>query len=143
MKLTEEELRKLALIAIEELGENANPDSVKRVVTNIINKIDVKEPELKIADDKSSGRIIITAFGLNKPGIVASITKALGDAMCDIQDISQKLMDEFFTMIMVVDISNSPKDFKDIQDLLTDVANTLKIKIYCQHEDIFRNMHRI
>ncbi len=143
MKLTEDELRKLALIAIEELGENANPDSVKRVVTNIINKIDSKEPELKIADDKSTGRIIITAFGLNKPGIVASITKALGDAMCDIQDISQKLMNEFFTMIMVVDISNSPKDFKDIQDLLTDVANSLKIKIYCQHEDIFRNMHRI
>ncbi len=143
MKLSEEELRKLALIAIEELGEKASPDSVKKIVSNIIDKAEAKETQFTFSDEKNSGRMIITAFGLNKPGIVAAVTKALGEASCDIQDITQKLMNEFFTMIMIVDLSSSPKDFKAVQDIMSEVANNLKIKIYCQHEDIFRNMHRI
>lgn len=143
MKLSEEELRKLALIAIEELGEKASPDSVKKIVSNIIDKAETKETQFTFSDEKNSGRMIITAFGLNKPGIVAAVTKALGEASCDIQDITQKLMNEFFTMIMIVDLSSSPKDFKAVQDIMSEVANNLKIKIYCQHEDIFRNMHRI
>ena len=143
MKLSEEELRKLALIAIEELGEKASPDSVKKIVSNIIDKAEAKENQFTFSDEKNSGRMIITAFGLNKPGIVAAVTKALGEASCDIQDITQKLMNEFFTMIMIVDLSSSPKDFKAVQDIMSEVANNLKIKIYCQHEDIFRNMHRI
>ena len=64
----------------------------------------------------------MTAFGLNKTGIVASITKSLGDSECDIHDLSQKLMDDFFTMIMVVDISNSPKDLKGIQDDMSEIG---------------------
>jgi len=143
LKLSEEELRKLALIAIEELGEKASPDSVKKIVSNIIDKAETKETQFTFSDEKNSGRMIITAFGLNKPGIVAAVTKALGEASCDIQDITQKLMNEFFTMIMIVDLSSSPKDFKAVQDIMSEVANNLKIKIYCQHEDIFRNMHRI
>jgi ACT domain-containing protein len=143
LKLSEDELRKLALIAIEELGDKASPDSVKKIVSNIVEKVESKDSQITISEEKSTGRMIITAFGLNKPGIVAAITKALGEASCDIQDITQKLMNEYFTMIMIVDISSSPKDFKTVQDIMTDVANNLRIKIYCQHEDIFRNMHRI
>ncbi len=143
MKLSEDELRKLALIAISELGEKASPDSVKKIVGNIIEKVETKDSQISLSEEKNSGRMIITAFGLNKPGIVAAVTKALGEASCDIQDITQKLMNEFFTMIMIVDLSTSLKDFKSVQDMMTEVANNLRIKIYCQHEDIFRNMHRI
>jgi len=143
LKLTEDELRKLALIAIEELGEKATPDAVKKVVGSIVDKVDINESISYSTIEKNSGRIIITAFGMNKPGIVAAVTKALGETKCDIQDITQKLMNEFFTMIMIVDITNSDLDFKGIQDILNNVAQTLTIKIYCQHEDIFRNMYRI
>ncbi len=143
MRLSEDELRKLALIAIDELGEKASPDAVKKVVSNIITKTENNERyDLPVAE-KNNGRMIVTAFGLNKPGIVAAVTKALGENNCDIQDITQKLMNEFFTMIMVVDTSTSQSDFKEIQDVLAGVAENLKIKIYSQHEDIFRNMHRI
>ncbi|NMB80397.1 MAG: ACT domain-containing protein [Ignavibacteria bacterium] len=93
--------------------------------------------------DVSSGRVILTSFGLNKPGIVAGVTKALGDSNCDIQDLTQKLMGDFFTMIMVIDISSSQKDLKQIQEEMSKVADDLKIKIYLQHEDVFRYMHRI
>lgn len=142
MKLTEDDIRKITLNAINELGEKASPALVKKVVGKAVD--DLKSSSLSFPkNDTSSGRVILTAFGLNKPGIVASITKSLGDADCDIHDLSQKLMDDFFTMIMVVDISNSPKDLKGIQDEMSTIAEELKIKIYLQHEDIFRNMHRI
>lgn len=80
---------------------------------------------------------------MNEPGIVAAITKALSDAKCDIQDISQKIMEEFFTMIMIVDITHSPRDFKELQEEMKSIAENLKIKIYLQHEDVFRMMHRL
>jgi ACT domain-containing protein len=52
-------------------------------------------------------------------------------------------MEEFFTMIMIVDITNSPKDFKELQEEMKRIADNLKIKIYLQHEDVFRMMHRL
>ena len=80
---------------------------------------------------------------LNHPGIVAGVTKALGESNCDIQDLTQKLIGDFFTMIMVIDITESPKDLKEIQEAMNKVAEELKIKIYLQHEDVFKFMHRI
>jgi ACT domain-containing protein len=46
-------------------------------------------------------------------------------------------------MIMIVDLTNSPSDLKTVQEELAKVAEELKIKIYLQHEDVFRYMHRI
>ncbi|KAB2838749.1 MAG: ACT domain-containing protein [Melioribacteraceae bacterium] len=142
MKLTEDDIRKITLNAINELGEKASPALVKKVVGKAVEDLkSVSAPLQK--NDTSTGRVILTAFGLNKSGIVAAITKSLGESDCDIHDLSQKLMDDFFTMIMVIDISNSPKDLKAIQDEMSTIAEKLKIKVYLQHEDIFRNMHRI
>lgn len=143
MRLTEDQIRKLTLEAINELGEKATPESVKKIVTSSVQKLSGGELDLPAGVSTAEGRVIITTFGLNEPGIVANITKSLSDARCDIQDISQKIMGDFFTMIMIVDITNSPKDFRELQDELKNVADRLKIKIYLQHEDVFRQMHRL
>ena len=142
MRLTEDELRRITLSAISELGENATPELVKKAVAKAVEKIETSASPLP-REETSSGRIILTSFGLNKAGVVANITKALSDADCDIQDITQKIMHDFFTMIMIVDISSSKKDVSDLQKDLAKIADDLKIKIYVQHEDIFRQMHRI
>lgn len=143
MRMNEEELRKLTLIAINELGEKASPELVKKVVSKTVSQIDESIQLSKPQSDLTSGRIILTSFGLNKSGVVAAITSELSKSNCDIKDLSQKLMDEFFTMIMIVDISNSPKDFKEIQEDMAKIAEDMNIKIFLQHEDIFRSMHRI
>ena len=52
-------------------------------------------------------------------------------------------MGDFYTMIIILDISNSPKDLSELQNDLNKVAEELKIKIYLQHEDLFRYMHRV
>lgn len=142
MKLSEEDIRKLTLEAIKELGDKATPDLVKSVVEKSIEKISTQNsPEKNY--EVSSGRIILTSFGLNSPGIIARITTKLSEFKCDIRDLSQKIMDEFYTMIMVIDITNSPNDLKEIQESMKKIADELKVKIYIQHEDVFRFMHRI
>jgi ACT domain-containing protein len=143
VKLTEDQIRKLTIEAINELGEEATPQKVKNIVTKAAEKLSFAAEIPSTKSESAEGRIIITSFGINSPGIVAAITKSLSDAECDIQDISQKIMEEFFTMIMIVDITNSPKDFKELQEEMKRIADNLKIKIYLQHEDVFRMMHRL
>ncbi len=140
MKLTEDKIRELSIQAISELGPNASPDAVKKLVEE---KIRTSDSFSKSEMNESSGRVILTSFGLNTTGIVSSISAALSEAQCDILDISQKIMQEFFTMIMMIDITNSPKDIKDLQEIMKSIAERLKVKIYLQHEDVFRFMHRI
>lgn len=142
MKLTEEEIRRLTLAAINELGENATPELVKKAVSSAVGKMDSELP-LKKTGDSSSGRVILTSFGLNQTGVVAKITTALSEFGCDLQDISQKLMDDFFTLIMIVDLSGSNKNLSEIQEEMNKISVEMKIKIYLQHEEIFRQMHRI
>lgn len=142
MKLNEDEIRKITFEVISNLGNNATPENVKEGVRKKIELLSHGEYHFE-KGEITSGRVILTAFGLNKPGIVAGVTKTLGETHCDIQDISQKIMGDFFTMIMIIDISSSPKDLKEIQEVMSSVATELKIKIYLQHEDVFRFMHRI
>ena len=142
MNLTEEEIRKITFDAISELGDKATPEKVKEFVNKRIESTEGGDIKLTLGD-VSSGRVILTSFGLNHPGIVAGVTKALGDNNCDILDLSQKILGDFFTMIMVIDISSSDKDLKEIQEEMSKIALEMKIKIYLQHEDVFRFMHRI
>ena len=142
MKLNEEEIRKITLQTINELGALANPQNVKTAVARTIEKLEQSEKK-EIPGDTSIGRVILTSFGMNHPGIVSSITKTLSENSCDILDISQKIMADFYTMIMIIDITNSPKDLKGIQEEMSVISEEMKIKIYLQHEDVFRYMHRI
>jgi ACT domain-containing protein len=88
-------------------------------------------------------RIIVAAFGKERPGVVAAITAVLAENNCSIQDISQTIMQEFFSMIMVVDISGCPLDFSALRDSIQATETQLGMKVYVMHEDIFRYMHRI
>lgn len=88
-------------------------------------------------------RVIVAAFGKNRPGVVAAITKVLAELSCNIEDISQTIMQDFFSMIMVVDISHCNLDFALVRDRIKDTETQLGMKVFIMHEDIFRYMHRI
>ena len=142
MKLSEDTLRKLTLDAIKQLGGEADTEKIKKLVEESVRQMDLVPDDVKTPDE-NSGRVILTSFGVNHPGIIYNITKLLSESDCDIRDLSQKILDEFYTMIMFIDISNSPKELKVIQEEMNKVAESLKVKIYLQHEDVFRYMHRI
>jgi ACT domain-containing protein len=139
LKISEQLIWELTNKAIDKLGANASPDLVRDFVEKEISKI----KDTSGNTEKFEGRVIITAFGINKPGIVARITGCLANMEIDLQDISQKIMQNFFTLIMIIDITSSPKNLKEIQEELAKVASELNVKIYAQHEDIFQYMFRI
>ena len=88
-------------------------------------------------------RIIIAAFGKDRPGVASALTEILAEHSCSIEDISQTLMQEYFSMIMIVNIQNSSVDFATLRDKLAATEAQLGMKVYVMHEDIFRYMHRI
>jgi ACT domain-containing protein len=88
-------------------------------------------------------RVIITVLGHDQVGIIAEVATLLAENQANILDISQTILQEFFTMIMIVDISKSNSNVEQIRDLLQNKGEEWNLKITVQHEDIFNYMHRI
>jgi ACT domain-containing protein len=88
-------------------------------------------------------RVIITVLGYDKIGIIANISRILADTRSNILDISQTILQGFFTMVMVVDMADSTVDVPELRRLLTEKGREMDMEITVQHEDIFRFMHRI
>ncbi|MGI6677533.1 MAG: ACT domain-containing protein [Dehalobacterium sp.] len=88
-------------------------------------------------------RIIVTVVGKDKVGIIAGVTTVLADNGVNILDISQTIMQDFFTMIMICDMSASSVDLASIKKALDEVGAQIGVKITVQHEEIFQFMHRI
>ncbi len=88
-------------------------------------------------------RVIIAAFGKDRPGIGAALTSVCAEYHCSIEDISQTLMQEYFSMIMIVNIADATLDFSALCDRIKATEATLGMKVYIMREDIFRYMHRI
>ena len=88
-------------------------------------------------------RSIITVVGVDKVGIIAGVCNLLADRNINVLDINQSILDDFFNMIMIVDIENANVDFNTITNDLNTLADKLNVKIQIQHESIFRSMHRI
>ena len=88
-------------------------------------------------------RIIVTVIGLDRTGIVAYISNILAENNVNIEDISQTILDKYFAMIMLVDISKTLKNFEELQKLLIDKGKEMNLDVKVQHEEIFKAMHRI
>jgi ACT domain-containing protein len=92
---------------------------------------------------QKSTRIIVTVLGHDRVGIIAAVANILADANANIVDISQTLMQEMFTMIMMVDIAASTLSFDEIKRQLNARGDELGVRIDAQHEDVFQFMHRV
>jgi ACT domain-containing protein len=88
-------------------------------------------------------KIVVTVLGYDRVGIIAGVTNILAEANANILDISQTIMQELFTMIMVVDISKCNIDFARLKEKLEQSGGQLGVKITAQNEEVFKFMHRI
>ncbi|HJG36483.1 ACT domain-containing protein [Enorma phocaeensis] len=93
--------------------------------------------------DTNSNRIVIIVLGKNRPGIVADISRVLGDENVDIREITQSIIDDIFTMTMIADMSACPSDFTTLQGKLAEQGNRLGIDVRIQREDVFTYMYRL
>jgi ACT domain-containing protein len=88
-------------------------------------------------------KAVITVLGSDRIGIIASVTGILAETNVNILDISQTIMQNIFTMIMLVDISKMEYEFSHLSDLLKKAGEELNVEIRFQREEIFTRMHRI
>ena len=88
-------------------------------------------------------KIIITVVGKDTVGIIAKVCTYLAENKINILDISQTIVQDYFNMMMIVDMNNSTKVFGDMADELAALGEGIGVVIKCQKEEIFDQMHRI
>jgi ACT domain-containing protein len=88
-------------------------------------------------------RTIITVIGKDTIGIIAKVCTYLAENHINILDISQTIVQGFFTMMMIVDTSKMNIDFVTMANEISRIGEDTGVQIKCQREDIFDKMHRI
>jgi len=88
-------------------------------------------------------RAIVTVIGEDRVGIIASVCSQLSDQNVNVLDITQTVLANYFTMIMLVDTATCKISFADLASFLEDSGKQSGLSIHMQREDIFQAMHRI
>ena len=88
-------------------------------------------------------RAIVTVVGKDRVGIIASVCALLSGCGINILDISQTVLQGYFTMVMMVDLTGSEKSFSEVSESLKAEGEETGLVIRIQREDIFEAMHRI
>lgn len=100
-------------------------------------------PKTTTAVEPVAPNFIVTVLGKDRPGIIAKVSNVLGDYNCSIMDMSQQILNDYFTVIMVVNLKNCTTEFANLRDQLVQVGNELGVKVLVQHQDVFEYMHRV
>ena len=88
-------------------------------------------------------RAIVTVIGKDRVGIIADVTALLAQYGVNVLDISQTVLQEYFTMIMLVDAAQCTVPFADLARTLDEAGTQRGLQIRAPREDIFTAMHRI
>lgn len=88
-------------------------------------------------------KAIVTVVGKDRKGIIAKVSSVLFETDVNIIDISQTIMQDMFTMIMMVEFNSEGVSVADIDKKLSVIAEEMGLSIHVQREEIFSSMHRI
>lgn len=88
-------------------------------------------------------KALVSVTGIDKPGIIAKVSTALYEMNVNVLEISQTILDGYFTMLMIVDMTNATAAFADVAAQLDKVGEGIGEAVSIQRADIFDAMHRI
>jgi len=88
-------------------------------------------------------KTILTVIGKDQTGIIAGISQKLYELNINILDVTQTIMDEYFTMIMLLDLTKINVSFDEVKSALMTKGDQLNVKVNIQREEIFDAMHRL
>ena len=88
-------------------------------------------------------KAIVTVVGKDTVGIIANVCIELAKYNVNVMDISQTVMQGYFTMMMVVDVSNSTATIAELVKIMEEKGREMGLSIRLQREDIFEAMHRV
>ena len=86
-------------------------------------------------------RAVITVIGKDMVGILAKVSTTCADANANVIEVTQSVLQDFFAMVMLIDIEKMNCDLGQLQERLK--KNVSGMTIHVMHEDIFNSMHRI
>ncbi len=86
-------------------------------------------------------KAIVTVLGKDMVGILAKVSSSLAECNANVIDVNQSVLEEYFAMMMVVNIDNINRDLSEIEEKMR--KELPNMKIYVMHEDIFNSMHKI
>jgi ACT domain-containing protein len=124
------------------LERPANPEPARHTGA-ALQRVEVCASCLEDARRKSGKRAVVTTTGKNARGIVAKIAQAIADAGGDILDISQTLVSDYFTMIIVVDTSSLEVAFAEFKARLQRTVGGLGAECLVMHEDVVDALQRV
>lgn len=106
-----------------------------------------RDAVLNLTPDDPANRAIVTVVGANRPGIIARISAVVSECGGDLADISQVILDKYFSMIVIVNLGGLESrniSFRVFKEKLQDEASRIgQVQVLVMHEDIFRAMHKV
>jgi ACT domain-containing protein len=152
------ELVEAAQRVISRLGP-ISPDIVEKVVAEVVATlgsdgsiprvhglpptVDYCASYLVAERNRARRRAVLTATGRNQKGIVAHLTTVIAEFGGDILDISQTLISDYFTMLVIVDIGELTTTFEQFKEALIKTATERGVQAILMHEEIVTSMHRV
>ncbi len=113
------------------------------VVGQSLPSIDVCAACIEQEQSRNRQRAVMTTTGRNQKGIVARLTTRIAELGGDILDISQTLVGDYFTMIIVVDVANLAVPFEQFQEQLAAACRDIGCQMMLMHEDVVNSLHRV
>jgi ACT domain-containing protein len=150
-------VRQVARSVVARMGD-APPDVLEAVVAEVMQSIGSGEAESLIEvspgidycqacleQDRARARrrAVLTTTGRNQKGIVARVTGKIAELGGDILDISQTLVGDYFTMIIVVDTASLDVAFADFKAALEAEVQGMGLQAMMMHEDVVNSLHRV
>ncbi len=88
-------------------------------------------------------KAIVTVVGKDRVGIIAQVCTKLAEFQVNVMDISQTVMQGYFTMMMVVNVSGCSVPLAELCRAMDAKGQEMGLSIRVQREDIFEAMHRV
>ena len=88
-------------------------------------------------------KAVVTVVGKDRVGIIAAVCQNLAEYNVNVLDISQTVMQGYFTMMMVVDVSGATCPMAELAQKLEEKGKEMSLSIRLQREEIFEAMHRV
>ncbi len=90
---------------------------------------------------KETSKAVVTVIGKDMVGILAKVSTACADANANVIEVTQSVLESFFCMVMIIDITETTMQIDQLQKSIQDQVPAMQVHV--MHENIFNSMHRI
>ncbi|MDB4964343.1 MAG: hypothetical protein JWN44_32 [Myxococcales bacterium] len=151
-------VRQVARTVVDRMGD-ARPEVLEAVVAEVMQAIGSGEAAGDLVEvgpgidycqacleqdrARTRHRAVLTTTGRNQKGIVARVTARIADLGGDILDISQTLVGDFFTMIVVIDAATLVVPFAEFKAAMESDVQQMGLQAMMMHEDVVNSLHRV